>query len=45
MADEGFPHFRIPEELDRKFDEQINHLVSNSKYSFGMSESGNHFVL
>ena len=34
MVDEGFPRFKVPEEIDRKFDEEVNNLLTRSKYSF-----------
>jgi hypothetical protein len=27
MADEGFPQLQVPEELDRKFDKEIDMLI------------------
>ena len=38
MVDEGFPKFKIPEELDQKFDEQIHHLLNRSKYSLNVDQ-------
>ena len=37
LADEGFPRLQIPEDIDRKFDDQFQKLrESQPKYSLGV---------
>jgi len=37
LADEGFPRLQIPEDIDRKFDDQFQKLrQSQPKYSLGV---------